>query len=478
MKRYKDTAAGSRVGGLRGMMVTSSAYKGHVWKLKWSNKTKLENIIRLTGPAAPDGKSLLPYRYSGDDNDFSGFMANYPIFAGGTTDRFTFVAAAADPNSPGDFLDFKDRPTPASIFVEAVKSMCDADPKLDAQLNPKSDIPTMPAIKTFSFAQGVLMQHGDRSYMSAPRYPSMFLLSWSAKSALEELLGTEVEGYAGDAMDYEKRFLSGDILHADTGKALSFYNALTADQAAPGAADGPNWAGGGGTAAPKKAKTELAHYACDLKMPTALPRDPDGTLTLSREGKLFTPWETATRFMSDEEMAEYIVRGYEDMPQLLLGAFRRHLDWLPNYMKDNATVVVPATSNEPALAPAAAEVPAGPPTEPATPVTPADQLNWGGGGVSQDGAPSSTPDFVQDLPEAITPEAVATQIATPLAAAPVTPAAPAVTGQPAVAPVAPAVPAAVAAAPVAAAPAPAAAPVPPAVAAALADLQGLQTPQQ
>jgi hypothetical protein len=201
-------------------------------------------------------------------------------------------------------------------------------------------------------------------------------------------LNDEVENYTGDPDDYAARFVAGDVLHADKGKLLSFFNARAAAVASSDDI-GSTWGGG------KKTKSgnqnELAHYTCEVRADMPLPRESDGTLSFLKRESLFTPWETALRFMSEEEMAAEICQSYQDMPELLLAAFRTRPEWLPDFVKGNATVTgaAPAATNNSSSAQTTEQPPA------ADSQQGAGGPSWGKAATGE--SSSSSPDFVQEM---------------------------------------------------------------------------------
>jgi hypothetical protein len=402
MRRYRDSGAGgSDV--MKGNLIASDAYRarnGNVWKPKWDDSVRLDTVMRFTGPATADGKGLMPHRYSGDANDFTEFIHCLPIFSGGSYNRYTFIAGYKNPEDPDDILSPDEYPTPAQMLQKAAKRLAQADAEMERILF-KGKNAVGPVIKYFGLLQGILLQYGTKNYRNSPKMPCIFTLSWSAKRALEEVLGKEVEGYVGDPEDYSKRFVAGDVLNADTGKLFAFFNAKAAAVAANTQA-GPNWSNAGGNGGTDQSSHEFSSYGCEVVGECPLPKNPDGTLVFAQQGTLFTPWSQALRFLDEKEMVNILVQAYNDMPQLILPAFRSRYDELiPRYMKDGATVTMPGTDT---TAPPAPVETAGTAPSAANGQT---AVNWGGV-VGPDGS-SSEPAVTAP----VSAEQLGDQLATP-----------------------------------------------------------------
>jgi len=361
MKSYKDASQAYTKRSTRGMLVTTSEYRGSIWKLKWDKNVKLETHFRPVGPLTEDGKDFLPWRFGPEENNFGPWIVRVPIFQGGTARTLTFIPAYGDPDSPGDALDTDIHPTPVTEFIDGAKKAAwnDSTGRLKHILleGAQNRGPALPKkLKAFGLVQAVLLKHGTYDYYTRPQLPTLMMLSESACIALEESLNKEVEGYNGSPDDFNKRFVCGDILGADSGRILSFYNANAGTETSNENVDWGN--AGKGNGQQQRSQQTLARYACELRQPLPLPRLPDGRLRFAVESQVFTPWEKTIRFLSEKEMVDMIVRAYEDLPALLLQCLRPYAAYLPDFVKGNATVQVMGGPEAAAAGPQSPDEPA------------------------------------------------------------------------------------------------------------------------
>lgn len=342
MKSFKDAVAQYSKRSDGGTLVTKPTYPGSVWKPKWSGKgeARMETHVRFTGPMTEDRKNFMPCRYGPEDNEFGNWLVCAPVFTGGTTEQFSFIAGLEDPNSPGDIMDLTMNPSPAAEFQLHAKRMANSDPMLKNILleGGKGRRAALPKrLESCAFAQGVIFQHGTLNYYKRPQSPVLFFMSPGACLALQDALNKKVENYTGDPLDLKSRFAAGDILDANSGCVLSFYNALsgtaTPEQTAV------DWNKAGSTVGKQQAE-EFSHYACEVKSRVSIPKDANGQLINLAGKPLFTPWSDVIRFLDVKEQVEILCRAYADLPVLLRDCLRTYSDYLPNFVRGNATVTV------------------------------------------------------------------------------------------------------------------------------------------
>jgi hypothetical protein len=414
-------------------LLVKPEWRGTVWKPRWNKELRTETHFRPTGPMTEDRKGFLPWRLSGEESNFGPWLGALPIITFGTAAKNTVVVAFEDPDRPGEMLDTDVHPTPITQFIANARTIANNDPRIEHALfkGGPGRSAAIPRLGAVGLMQGVLLQSGTNNYYQAPKFPALMMLSSSACSALEDTLNAEVEGYAGDPENWDTRFQCGDILNPDAGRILSFYTdgAPTAATGA-GAAQAVDW--NKGAAGNKKAdkSKEFAGYACEVVGATAgapitfpLPRREDGTLGIG-DKSFFTPWRDVVRFLGAEEMIEVLVKSFEDHPEILLAALKPYHDQLPNYIKENATVIVSAPAPQEQLpglgpqqpAPQGAwptqpqpQAPAQPQTTPQTtpapipptettqtPAQPQGGVDWSGGGTPTPAETGDTGAFMGD----------------------------------------------------------------------------------
>lgn len=343
MQNYKTASATYAKRDTRGNLLTTSAFTGSVWKPKWHDTVRLETHFRPVGPMTPDLKNFIPWRYSAEADDFSPWIVSLPIFTGGTANTMTFIPLFENPDKRGEVLDADTHNTPVTEFMSAAKKMIwnDSTGRLKNLLwnSSQGRAAALPkGITTCGMIQGILLQHGEKDYYKKPQMPVMLMLSKSACFALSETLNKEIDGYKGATEDLNSRYVCGDILNADAGRILRFFNGRTA-VATPNA-PAVSWDKAGRADGGNKT-TELAHYVCELGLTLPLPKLPDGRIKFAVDNKLFTPWEKAIRFLDEQEMVDSLVKAYSDLPELLVACLKPYYNRLPAYIKGNATIVVP-----------------------------------------------------------------------------------------------------------------------------------------
>jgi hypothetical protein len=377
---------------MAGDMISQKGFAGGVWTPAWSKagEVRAETHFRIVGPPTADGKGIIPYRESGEPRNFSHWIVPAAVFKGGTSKFVSFIAEQKDED--GKPIDPQYQPSPAHIFVDYVYRRAKEDPAIKVNLTEGSRGAPVRAIKDHAFVQGILFRHGGKDYYEGNKFKigTILMLSPSAASAIEEMVDLEHEDYTGDPDDYAARFVHGNIIDADTGPIIKLYNALCGEAASESKeVDLSAAAKGGGSG---KGSTEFASYACEIVKPSLpLPRDPDGVLTFHKQGRLFTPWNKALRFLTDQEMVETLVRAYEDHPDVLRAALgSRYGEFLPNFIKGNASVTAPEAGD---AQPESASAPTASSTPPAESAGSGDPSNFWGSSVD-DGAPSLSPDEV------------------------------------------------------------------------------------
>ena len=348
MRPYKKAREEARSGGgSLFKLITLPGYTGSVWTPKWSNESRLETHFRPTGPLTADGTAMMPWRASGEPGNYGEWITGMPILTMGTANKETFIAAFEDPDSPGDILDPDIHTTPAYEFITNIKRLCRDNTRLENLLmkGGKGRAAAVPGyIATRGLVQGILLRHGTTDYYSKP-VSAMLMLTPSACAAMEEALDAEVEGYNGDPDNYAARFKCGDVLDADGGRILSFYNANTA--AVTSDVTNVNWNSmkAQNKMGAKKDKSDFSRYACDVvagpsgaPMTLPLPRDAQGRISLPGM-QMFTPWSEVLRFLSEDEMIDVIVKAFADMPEIVLSCLKSYHDKLPAYVKNSATSI-------------------------------------------------------------------------------------------------------------------------------------------
>lgn len=450
---YKDKGeAGKRD---IGIIIKNPAYPGILVKPIYGRQVREYTLFRPTGPLNKDGTDFLPWRNSGAPGDigvggYNDWFFKEDVFDGGTANRVTFLAATLGPD--GRVISNDTRPSIAHDFVRLVRrGVKDTVDELKLMRGSNSRSAPVRSPKTHGFVQGMLLARGAEDYRAAPKFPCILMLPQSARVALYDALEAPNPEFVGDPQDLNGRFLSGDVLRAAGGKILVLSNNKaesipsqpTSVSFTPGvAAPGRQRQSGG--------EEEFNRYICEIRPQgfPDLPRDQSGRIAIATN-LLFTPWDQALRYLTEQEMIEQLIRAYGDVPHIL----RMGLGHIPGALPPS---IASGTTYFPGGAPAPAAPPP-PPPAPAAPVASAAAPTFGGPSFAP--VPAGTPD--QDGDTALYPAQPA-QAANPAAAAqpPTQPGAPGVSFgvPPTAAPAAPPPPAP---------PAPGQAPLPPDVAAAL-----------
>ena len=322
---YKQDRESSPRGG-RTSHVLNSKYRGSLWFPAWDKAKFIPTVFMPFGVPTPDLRGYLPWRTAPGAQEYGDWIKAVPIFKGGSYNRTTLIAGYVDPVS-GAWSQDK---TPVHRLLDTFRKMKNMPGKehwlaLDKGGDGKS--PAIDGIKTTAVMQGAILEHNGKSYLDAPKFPSVLGLPYSAAQSLEELLDLETEGYAGNPMDFNQRYAVGDLLNPDgAGKLIRIYNSKTDPTQAGQGAQGyrAQWnkpqTGVGG----KKSNVELAHYKVELlPNPNAHPRDPQtGQIWFDQQGFGFQPWDKVLNVgMTDEQMVAILCDAFEDVPDLLQLAF-------------------------------------------------------------------------------------------------------------------------------------------------------------
>lgn len=334
---YKDKGeSGSRD---FGMVVKSPSYPGALVKPVFNRDVREYTLFRPTGPVNKEGTDFLPWRNSPAPGDFGigGFndwFFKEDVFDGGTAHRVTFIAATKDEN--GQIISNDIRPSVAHDFVTLVRrGVKDTVDEIKLMKGSSRGGAPVKTPRTHGFVQGMLMARGQKDYRSAPRFPCILMLTQSAREALYDALEAQVPNYTGDPQDMEARFLSGNVLTAAGGKLLAFSS--NRPEATKRAEVGPTtFVPGGGVqqSSGQRGDTEFLRYICEIHPQgfDDLPRDANGKLAIARE-MLFTPWDQALMFLTEQEMIEQLIRAYLDVPHIL----RIGLGHIPGALPDSIT---------------------------------------------------------------------------------------------------------------------------------------------
>ena len=453
---YKDKGeAGKRDVGI---IIKNPAYQGILVKPVYGKQIREYTLFRPTGPLNKELTDFLPWRNSGAPGDigvggYFDWFFKEDVFDGGTANRVTFLAATMGPD--GKVISNDTRPSIAHDFVRLVRrGVKDTVDELKLMRGSNSRSAPVKSPKTFGFVQGMLMARGADDFRAAPKFPCILMLPTSARTALYDALEAPNPAFNGDPADLANRFLSGDVLRAAGGKIIVLSsNKAEAVQAAPTSV---SFSPGAASAAPTRQRQggdgeEFNKYICEIRPQgfADLPRDQMGRIAID-PNLLFTPWNQALRYLTEQEMIEQLVRAYSDVPHIL----RLGLGHIPGALPPSiaaGTSYFPGTGGGPAPA-----APAAPPP-PAAPVASAAAPSFGAPAFAPVPAGAPDQDGDPDLSPATTQGPVA--FAAPAVQPPAQPAAPGVSfGQPAAPAAAPGVPPP---------PAPGQAPLPPEVAAAL-----------
>jgi len=284
----------------------------------WDDNIRIETVFRPTGPLTPDKKGIIPYRNSDRPDDFSQWIIRLPVFKGGSVEKVFFIAATQDEHG------LNTAQTPATKFLTRAKAMCKDDRMLFATLcvpAPGQKFKPLPTrLHMCTYVQGILVQHA-KVKSTLPRWDVVLELPKSASDAFITQLNQRKEGVTQGT--YDDIFVYGDVIHADTGKLVKFYNpsAGVATQLSQ------NLLASASNAQKERA---LSTYACEIPVtPVPIPRQKDGTLPEN----VFRDWETLIHIPTEKEIVDLLCQAFADIPQLLQACLREYSDWLPKFVK-------------------------------------------------------------------------------------------------------------------------------------------------
>lgn len=330
-------------------------YKGRLYRPRWDDKVRVETHIRPTGPLLPDMTGFASYRIDSASDGFGDWIATYPIFLGGTTSFCSFVSSLEDPDHRGECLSPKIQKSPVHVFLDNVYKMSKEDTVIEVKFYKGAEgkgaaCPKRPKRRTL--IQGVMLKNGagpKYDYYGDPRFPAVLELSESAETALMAQLNQIIPGYAGptDALD---QFVSGDIVDADVGQILSFFNGSVGAEQKGGPVK-VDWSNRQKAGATKGSERMFSSYSCELIGSLAMPRNEDGTLQNAKEGLLWTPWKDVVQFLDERQMVNKLCEAFSDYPDVLRVALSDYSSMLTKSAKGNANVTV--QGNKPATTPAA-----------------------------------------------------------------------------------------------------------------------------
>ena len=387
---YKDKGeAGKRDVGI---IIKSPAYQGILVKPVYGKQVREYTLFRPTGPLNKEGTDFLPWRNSGAPGDigvggYFDWFFKEDVFDGGTANRVTFLAATMGPD--GKVISNDTRPSIVHDFVRLVRrGVKDTVDELKLMRGTNSRSAPVKSPKTFGFVQGMLMARGADDFRAAPKFPCILMLPTSARSALYDALEAPNPAFNGDPLDLAGRFLSGDVLRAAGGKILVLSsNKAEAVQSQPTSVSFTP-----GAAAPARQKQsgdgeEFNKYICEIRPQgfADLPRDQSGRIAIA-PNLLFTPWNEALRYMTEQEMIEQLVRAFSDVPHILRMGLGHIPGALPPSIASGAAYF-PGTGTPAPAAPAA-------PTPPAAPVASAAAPSFGAPAFAP--VPADAPDHDGD----------------------------------------------------------------------------------
>ena len=336
MRPYKDS--GTNNDSDQGNCLTKN-FTGKIVRLSW----KFMNQLRLVGPLTEDLKGMLPTRYGPEDNDFGPFFMQAPIFRGGSTRNVTFFTGIKDPEDDTAFLNIKLHQPPICRFFERVKKMSYGDTPEALAIKqalltggPGRAAPLADPSKSHGLVQGIqFRQDRDNPSRIEPIVNCLFILTTSARSALEAKLNEKVDNYTGDSGDLTAQFVAGDIVNADTGALIKIYNSGIDQQAAGAGQQEQQVDWSKAQAGSSGGDNQVSKYICEVGNPLPLERLQDGRIKLAVEGTLFTPWNECLNFLTEREQFDLVVQAFEDYPKILCQVFSDKLDWMPENVKRN-----------------------------------------------------------------------------------------------------------------------------------------------
>lgn len=310
---------------ISGIIIKHPSYTGTVTKPSYGKEFREYTLFRPTGPLNKEGTDFMPWRNSGAEGDFGiggtmDWVYKEDVFSGGTVARVTFLAATVNDN--GEAVDNEMSSSIVHDFVRLVKRQVKGTvDELKLFQGGQGRSPALAFPKTHGFIQGMLVARGAENYADSPKFPCIMMLSTSAKDALIQALEAPNPEFTGDADDLENRFMSGDLLSATKGKVLCFYadkpEAVTVGST--GIKPTLNVNMGNTSRGPVNNKADkFNRYICDIRDQgfADFPRDASGRIAIPSD-KLFTPWNRALRYLTENEMIEQLIKAFNDVPHIL-----------------------------------------------------------------------------------------------------------------------------------------------------------------
>ncbi len=310
-----------------GSLLTKPGYLGNKAIFPaWDSKSQKSTVFRPFGPATNDRSNFLPWRVDSGANQFGDWIYGSWVFRGGSAETISVLANIPNPEQLSQVLG--DTANPLSALVNGFYKMTKGlDERSEPRLLAWSQMAKGGAgrrakiarAQYCAFIQGALVIRGDKDYRTNPRAPALLVLPKSAREALELLIDGEVQGYAGDAGDFNARYLCGNMLDADNGKMIVVKSpAANADDVDIEAADfsGKNdktKAGG---------ERDFKGFLVTLAKSPKLPRTKSGELLHVAAGKGWQPWDKVLNVLTPIEMADILIRAFSDQPEFLQYVWR------------------------------------------------------------------------------------------------------------------------------------------------------------
>lgn len=320
-KDKSDSASRS----MSGIIIKHPSYAGMVTKPAYGKEFREYTLFRPTGPLNKEGTDFMPWRNSGAEGDFGiggamDWVYKEDVFSGGTVERVTFLAAHVDES--GEAIDNEMSSSIVHDFVRLVKRQVKGTvDELKLFKGGQGRSPALAFPKTNGFIQGMLFARGAENYADAPKFPCIMMLTTSAKDALIQVLEAPNPEFTGDADDLENRFMSGDLLSATRGKLLCFYadkpEPVTVGSSGIKPTLNVNMSNSNLSTAANKVD-KFNRYICDIRDQgfSDFPRDASGRIAIPSD-KLFTPWNKALRYLTQDEMIEQLIKAFNDVPHIL-----------------------------------------------------------------------------------------------------------------------------------------------------------------
>lgn len=347
-------------GAMPGSFVTNNTYRGRLYFPKF---TEGVTLITPVGVPNEDMTDILPHRNVREDGslsttprDYSDWIScRYLVRGVGTAEEMTFLVSQKDEN--GNIIPRQAQHSPYDSLYRTWKKMKATNPNLEILGKGSKSAPAkITAPKPHAAIQCVMYQHG-KFVMQPHTVPALLMFGGTAKNAFEDLLEEESEAFAALSPDEknaqkdnaEFRFKYPNIFRKDMIPVLSWKGVSGADE---GTVSVDNLSYGGPTtyasqAPGKRDKRDFSRYVAELTFRNvAFPTDQQGRLQIYTHDNAFTPWDQCFRYLSDDEMADMVVRAFRDVPFLLIPAFQHRPEWLPDSIT-KGQVVYPATGQQP-----------------------------------------------------------------------------------------------------------------------------------